>query len=173
VYAQTVEFYRELFLSYEEGGFDFYSVPLDRWVLHYVFLDRINADLQQFVGDWNQHTFGSSSTAKGHSPVRLWLGNPHALGPLGLEDDLEDVEHDYGADDDGAVDEGVEDEGPDEAPFAGNNGVKVKEVPCPFNASQLDYFCLNVPKSTLLHSREQCTELFHQAYTSALEIINA
>jgi hypothetical protein len=83
---------------------------------------------------------------------------------------VEAVEDDYGVDDeDGMI--GGGDGHVDVAPFAGN-AVVVKDALCPFDAFQLDAFCSNVPKVTLLHTREQCNELFQQAYTSALEIVN-
>ncbi len=43
---------------------------LDLWLLHYVFLPRINNDLEVFRGQWNNHGL---STENGKSPLQLFV----------------------------------------------------------------------------------------------------
>ena len=39
------------------------------WALHFVYLDRINQCLSEFVSQWNNH---SLSTVQGKTPIQLW-----------------------------------------------------------------------------------------------------
>lgn len=69
------------------------------WALHFVYLDRINQCLTEFVAQWNNH---SLSTVRGKTPIQLWHSgiiqnvNRHDCGMVDVQpDNLAD----YGIDD--------------------------------------------------------------------------
>jgi hypothetical protein len=61
----TVQMYIDLFTGFEDAGMDLNNL-LDIFTLQYLFLPRINADLQQFIAMWNNHKL---STESNHTPV--------------------------------------------------------------------------------------------------------
>ena len=87
--------YKKFFKALErEDSYDMTDNVL--FVLHYMFLPRINADLEQFRQAWNRHKLSSEGNA---TPNELMLLNTE-------NDGLQDVNKD---------DYGVEGEGGDEA----------------------------------------------------------
>ena len=68
------------------------------WALHYVYMDRINHCLSEFVSQWNNHNL---STVGGRTPLQLWhtgmIQNRHSSHNLGLME-VSNLEE-YGIDD--------------------------------------------------------------------------
>jgi hypothetical protein len=62
-----VQMYIDLFTGFEDAGMDLNNL-LDIFTLQYLFLPRINADLQQFIAMWNNHKL---STESNHTPVQI------------------------------------------------------------------------------------------------------
>ena len=56
-----------MFTGFEDAGMDLNNL-LDIFTLQYLFLPRINADLQQFIAMWNNHKL---STESNHTPVQI------------------------------------------------------------------------------------------------------
>lgn len=64
------------------------------WALHYVYMDRINQCLSEFVSQWNNHNL---STVRGRTPLQLWHAgmiqhrySTHSFGIMDVPDDLEE-----------------------------------------------------------------------------------
>ena len=57
------------------------------WALNYVYIDRINHCLSEFVSQWNNHNL---STVGGRTPLQLWhagmIENQHSLHNFGMMD---------------------------------------------------------------------------------------
>lgn len=74
---------------------------MDLWALHYVYLERINQCLCEFVSQWNNHNL---STVRGKTPLQLWHSgiiqnrNLHDCGMVDMRSE------DYGIDDFGEPD---------------------------------------------------------------------
>lgn len=70
----------------------------DLFVLHYVFIPRINACIQQFVSAWNHHPL---RTERGLSPLQLWQRGMISASPHWQEEILSgfSVPPDYGVED--------------------------------------------------------------------------
>lgn len=64
----------------------------DRFCLHYVFLPRINADLDSFRLGWNSH---SLSTQGNWSPLQLFTAHSHG-NPLFIDDNNDFNDQMYG-----------------------------------------------------------------------------
>ena len=57
------------------------------WALNYVYIDRINHCLSEFVSQWNNHNL---SAVSGRTPLQLWhagmIENQHSLHNLAMMD---------------------------------------------------------------------------------------
>ena len=75
---EVISYYRELFFDLDrtlERGYNCsFSDLLPLWCLHYMFLPRINADLQRYMDRWNIHKI---RTEQNKCPARLLLENAH------------------------------------------------------------------------------------------------
>lgn len=83
----VIKMYKLLFLELEQEGL-LYDNNVHKFVLHYVFLDRINSDLQSYQLGWNHHAI---STERNRSPLQLYMYHLDKLPPP------VEVEDDYGA----------------------------------------------------------------------------
>ena len=97
----TVLYYRLFYYLEHEGMLN----PLNEqhhFALHFVFKPRINRALQQFKEGWNHHPI---RTERGLSPHQLFISGTLRLQNSGLVamDFFEDVDEDYGIDEDGLV----------------------------------------------------------------------
>ena len=97
------------------------------FVVHYCFLDRINASLQSFVSDWNHHPV---RTEHNNSPLQLLYMHQHNFPPP--PDVVEDADEE-------------EEDGDDEDP----EGVPVEPVECPLNQQQMNVLLYHAPQFTL------------------------
>ena len=124
------------------------------FVLHYMFLPRINADLEQFRQAWNRHKLSSEGNA---TPNELMLLNTE-------NDGLQDVNED---------DYGVEGEGGDEAEGEdGAHSVVVISPTNPMNAHQLLIFTQTVDRLSLQDPVHTFSERFDYAYNRLLELLH-
>ena len=62
--------YHSLFSLLEEDGTIDVTNEKHIWALHYVYLPRINRDLDRFVNQWNHHTL---RTARYQSPYQIFV----------------------------------------------------------------------------------------------------
>lgn len=70
-------FYKDLFYFLEDCGFLDCHSEIDIFALHYIYLPRSNASIEQFVMQWNHHGI---RTASYKSPMALWYtGNMESI----------------------------------------------------------------------------------------------
>jgi len=95
--------------------------------LHLVYLELINEALQEFSGQWNNH---SVTTETNFSPQQLWIRgmvSAQHLGYSAVESVVHNL-HDYGIDEGGPVPEEYDE-----------NGIVVPETPITLSAEQLEH----------------------------------
>ena len=82
--------------------------PIDLFCLHFVFIPRINAALDIFAQEWNNHPL---RTVRNNTPQQLFYGGMIQNGIRGVnyEIDMDDIDG-YGVDWDGPVAEAEEEE---------------------------------------------------------------
>ena len=68
--------YHELFTFLEERGLLNVELQLDLWALHYVFVPRINRDLEMYREQWNRHGL---RTEHHMTPMQLFVSRSLAL----------------------------------------------------------------------------------------------
>jgi len=95
VYRCVCSTYHELFYSMEASGILDPTSELDLFVLHCVYLPRINKALTEFSRAWNLHPM---RTARNWSPHQMMLNSM-----IREEHILDTVESDYGIDPDGPI----------------------------------------------------------------------
>ncbi|KAF8607074.1 hypothetical protein BDV93DRAFT_436304 [Ceratobasidium sp. AG-I] len=62
--------------------------PVHLWLLHYLFLDSVNSDAQEWMEAWNAHTM-SLQDQPNRSPRDLWFFGMIEKGPRGLDSLIE------------------------------------------------------------------------------------
>ena len=82
VYSSVTSLYVRVFTELEESGALSPANDTDVYALHYVFLPRINASLQDFMNGWNNHPL---STENGLTPLQLYTA--YAQGSSLFEDE--------------------------------------------------------------------------------------
>lgn len=97
VKSHTIQFYKEIFEGLEGDGLDIMN-DVHMYVLQYMFLGRINQDLEMFRGGWNSHCI---RTEHNHTPMQLMYLHRHlAPVPLYLPAVHEDANDEDNDDDD-------------------------------------------------------------------------
>ena len=86
VYLGVTQLFQSLFISLENSRSLDVSNEINLYCLHYVFLPRINYQLQQFLEGWNDHPL---STCKNMTPNQLWISGLHAIAGSGSTIDKE------------------------------------------------------------------------------------
>ena len=108
--------------------------------MHYLFLARINADLERFILAWNNHKL--SSTEHSRTPNQLLFlhqGDSNSVRyPAGAPERLENEAED------GAHDPDFQGPALEEAPL-----VEVIETNCPLSPENLAVFTLNIAPLTM------------------------
>lgn len=118
---EVVDFYRTLFNELEHHYFGNSNSPMYIFVLHYLFIGRINDDLRQFQLSWNRHAL---STEHNRTPNQLLILNGDRSDALQIPTTVEI---------------------PDE-PIVGElqldnlPKVQLEPINCPLNAFQYDVF---------------------------------
>ncbi len=81
VWRGTVNIYHSLFTLLEQDGTIDHMNEKHMWALHYVYLPRLNRDLNIFVNQWNHHRL---RTARYMSPYQIFVRGCLALQRRGL-----------------------------------------------------------------------------------------
>lgn len=118
---EVTTFYKNIFLRLQNTHLIDFSHEDALYCLHYVFLNRINEDLQRYMRVWNNHKL---STEHNSTPNKLLLVNSHVSAAVSVDEET------YGVED-------VFEEGNN---VNENNQVVVSSVPCPMNARQFNEF---------------------------------
>ena len=92
-----------IFHSLEDLGVLDIENSTDRFCLHYVYIPRINADLESFRLGWNSHAL---STEGNRTPLQLFIAYSHGNSLFNNDDDV-DLQK-YGTDEDDVSDEDLE-----------------------------------------------------------------
>ena len=121
----------DIFHFLEERG----SLDIDNnvhvWALHYVFLPRLNYELQHFRAQWNNHGI---RTAHHASPLQLFVG--HALELSNAR--LTAIQDMFGNDDDdGQSASGAAEVVFEDASWETGEAVEVPDIPCPMSQEAL------------------------------------
>ena len=148
VFSNVIIFYHDLFT---ELYLPMDHTPENTWVLQYLFLDRINEDLQTFIESWNNY---SMSTCKGMSPDKQYLlaeehcyRDNRARNDQNMRNIVEGLEEEY-------------------------EGKKCSVSTCPFiNEEEILNFNNLVSKLTLRDNIQTINERIEHAFTVAVEIV--
>ena len=126
----VVNYYINLFQAME--GINFLLQTTDHiclFVLHYLFMDRINEDIKVYIGIWNKHQL---RTVKGqYTPEQLLVLHHDRSAALDVQ--IDNAEW-YGVELNG--DEGVDEEADDEEV----QYVRVDPIHCPLDANQMTLY---------------------------------
>ena len=118
VMCSCISFYKDLFMEMEKDELD-PGNELHLYVLQYMFMTRINQDLDQFRESWNHHPI---RTAHNRSPYQILEENKE-LQPVEIDEvEIDEVEN-------------IEVEVEEDVPY-----VHVEPINCPFNNEKEDYF---------------------------------
>mmetsp|Transcript_19384 Transcript_19384/g.43200 ORF Transcript_19384/g.43200 Transcript_19384/m.43200 type:complete len:377 (+) Transcript_19384:26-1156(+) len=146
--SRSMDYYIALFRRFEEEGMDITNA-LHIWVLQYMFLPRLNEDLQRFIQMWNLH---SLSTENNRSPLQLLeLRRGGAPAPVDIDYDTYgmDEERDYDEDDEVAA-------------------VQVDPLDCPLTEHERRLYAAHIRPLSL---QDPLDTLFKK-YIDALDLIN-
>ena len=98
VYRCVCSIYHQLFYSMEESGILKPDSELDIFVLHCVFLPRINKSLHEFMRAWNMHPI---RTAKNWSPRQIMINS--MIREADIQESLDVPAEEWGVDYDGPI----------------------------------------------------------------------
>lgn len=145
--TNTIDFYKQLFMNLEGEGLDVDNT-LHLYVLQYMFLTRINQDLDGFKESWNHH---SLRTEHNHTPYQLLTMN-RATFPDEVEVNLE------------VVNEVVGEEN-EIIPY-----VHIDPVKCPLSDEQEIYFMQHCLPLTMNDPSNTLVDRFACALSFAMEV---
>jgi len=149
VFSNVIGFYHEFFSRLYET---IEHNPFNTWILQYLFLDRINEDLSEFIDAWNSH---SMSTVRGRSPDKQFL--------MALENRYR-IDRQINDDNVRNIVQGLEQE---------YEGKKSANSSCPFTSEEeLTEFHSLVEKLILSDNLLVINDRIFNAYTVASQIIN-
>lgn len=149
VHSKVTRFYAELFKTLEREGFDI-SNQTHLFILQYLFLPRIQDDLNQFIRIWNRHKL---STERNRSPLQLMATR---IDKFPFLEELENVDM-FGVEDDIDIEEGE-----NELP-----AVECEKILCPLSDANFLDFKLRISPLTLETPVEDLILWFY----TALEIV--
>lgn len=125
--------FHSLFYHLEASGCLIPDDLVDRYVLHYLFLPRINVCLTEFACGWNHHPI---RTEHNWSPRRMWFNgmvDPSNVEQVAIRDVIDPLPagdvHLFGVDNGGPLPADLEE-----------NSVVVDDVPCPLNEEDEEDF---------------------------------
>jgi hypothetical protein len=147
---EVTGFYKNIFLRLEEEHKIDFNDSDALYCLHFLFLTRINEDLQRYIRVWNNHKL---STERNRTPNQLLLMNQHVNAAIAVNEDEFGVEEVY--DDDMEVD----------VPY-----VEVLPLVCPLNAQQYHQFVSFCRPLTLSDNIVQSSREFDYIYLETLAI---
>jgi hypothetical protein len=122
--SRSMDYYIALFRRFEDEGMDITNA-LHIWVLQYMFLPRLNEDLQRFVAMWNSHSLSIENTRLPLQLLELRRGGTPA--PVDIDYDT------YGVDEERDYDEDEEVE-----------AVQVDPVDCPLTEEERRVFSAHI-----------------------------
>eukprot|EP00794_Sanderia_malayensis_P020778 gene20778-22806_t len=134
------------------------------FILHYVFLPRINRHLTEFSFGWNCHKL---SAEKNVTPNQLWISGLHDINGLEGSRIAEEIWEPENNEE--AVEYGIDWEGPSQNPddeSNNENGVIVNDIKCPFNEAVFNRLNEDV------HPELQSSSFGMDIYMRALEYVN-
>ena len=141
-------FYKTIFYFFvSQYGLDFDNVHVV-FCIDYLFLPRINDDLNRFRIAWNSHRIRTNYCNR--SPNQLLIMNQHLTQviPPALHED------EFGVD-------GVIDDNEDDNTDFANAQVMINAVKCPLSEPQLHYFQANaVPSLKMMLTQQKCGSVF-------------
>ena len=123
---EVTGFYRDLFFQMEKTYNIDYEDERTKFVVHYMFMGRINEELSRFIEVWNNHKL---STEKNKSPNQLLFENMDLSAALDMNIENDNIDEEYVLSDD------EEETGDLEEAF-----VNVNPIVCPLNVNQLQIF---------------------------------
>ena len=126
VFSSSLWKYYCAFWHMEDSGLLDMTNEVHLYVLHLVFLQRINQTLELFCAGWDHHQI---RTAQNQTPNRMWIIGQLSYNP---NNDVSDVNDDYGIDFEGPV-----------APECPNI-IDVPEIPSFLSSEQVDEILTNV-----------------------------
>ena len=151
VRGKVIQFYMSLFKSYEREGLDINNLT-HIYTLQYMFMPRIQEDLNNFKAYWNNHPLESENNRTPHQLILLHSAAINNDMPI-------DLLH-YGVEnDDGDVDED-------------NPQVMCDAIICPLNADNLIILRHNIIPLSMAVPDTQLTNLFHQALRLIIDLIS-
>jgi hypothetical protein len=148
----------DLFNAFEKRGFD-YENNVHIFILHYMFFDRIQEELDDFKGGWNHHKLSSEINK---SPLQL----------MATRYDINEIDVVYDDDDYGAEDlvDYVENDQEEDI----DNQVVVEPIKCAFeNIEKFNYFKTHVSCFTLNEPLDNLIDNFMLSLNFTLDIINS
>lgn len=89
--CHVLSHYREIFQTLEAEYFVDFNDSLSLFVLHYLYMDVINEELQLYQHAWNIHGL---RTERYQSPMNLFLSHLNKLPPNHVDPHLYGVEND-------------------------------------------------------------------------------
>ena len=151
VRAKVIQYYMSLFASYERNGLDINNLT-HMFTLQYMFMPRIQEDLNNFKSYWNTHPL---ETEHNRTPHQLILLNNEAIN----YDEPIDLIH-YGVEDN---DEYVEEN---------NAQVQCDALRCPLTADNLLILKQTNIQLTMAVPDTELTNLFHAALNTVIGLIS-
>lgn len=136
---KVIEFYMRLFASYEREGFNINNI-CHIFTLQYMFMPRIQEDLNNFKSYWNNHPL---TTENNRTPIQMILLNTHNINYDAPVDILN-----YGVEENG---EYVEEDNPQ---------VECNPIICPLNPENLLIFKETIQPLTLATPDIELTNIF-------------
>jgi len=151
VRSHCIEPYKLLFMQLEVDGLDVENT-LQMYVLHYLFLPRINESLNQFIATWNSHPLTSEQN---RTPTQLLALSTAYFPP---PPDVVDSDQDGDSEDD---------EINDDAPVP----VHVNEIACPLSLLHQQQFQQVCPSFTLNDSAASLADKYVYALGVVMNIM--
>lgn len=127
VFSGCISLFYHLFYSLEDAGILDPSNDADLFALHYVYLPRLQHQLNTFRESYSQHRIRGQ---RNRSPYQLWIE-----GMANLNSDESAI---IGAMEDSFVDYGIDWDGPCVADVADNTGVQVPPTASPLSDHQME-----------------------------------
>jgi hypothetical protein len=159
VRTNTIQFYMDLFNSFNDMGMDTHNI-MHKYVLHAMFLDRINEGLDLFAGVWNNHKI---STENFRTPLELLVIRKDLTAPA-LGEPAEEYASSSGSD--------IGSENSSENSDESIPAVEVEDVHCPFSEEEdKDYFHNTIEPFTLNDVGDTLSTRFFDAINFAKDII--
>jgi hypothetical protein len=148
VHTDRTQYYKDMFMQLEEEGMDVDN-KLHIFLLQYMFLNRINEDLDVFKGAWNSHPI---RTEHNKSPYSLLTDHVNLYPTAVPEPEPYNYE-------------------PQEIPGEGPPQVHVEPPACPMSEEQYEYFSARCHPLTLADEQHTLCDKFMSALEFAYQVM--